>query len=126
MANFYYFHFSNNNVDNDAGAMLTLDYDLANHAGVSEIFYGYRRHGEGFIIEGMVQFGVEMGDNEVHQVLHGFEVRRYSFSLDAYTMIHCVTAISLFTKRGTSWDYDYVHLRVEWNHQNMHDYYNQH
>ena len=124
MTNHFYFHFSSNDVDDDAGAMLTLDYDLATHAGVSEIFYGYRRNGEGFIIEGMVYFGVDVGDNEVHQLLHGFEVRRYEWSHHAHETVRCVTAISLFTKFGTAWDYDYVHLHIDWNHQNMLDYYN--
>ena len=74
-----------------------------------------------FTIEGFAHFGVDVGDDEVQQLLLGFEVRRYDFSLDAYTMICRVTAISLFTKHDTSWDHGYVHFRP----QNLFDYFNQ-
>ena len=122
MTNHFYYCFSSNDEANYAvGAMLTLDFDLANHIGVSEIFYGYRHHNGGFTIEGFVAFGVDVGDNEAHQLLHGFEVRRYDWFHHVDALISKVTVISLFTKQGTSWDYNYVYLH----HQNLLDYYNQ-
>ena len=121
MTNHFYFCFiSNDEASHAAGAMLALDYNLATHDEISEIFYGYRRHDGGFTIEGFAFFGVDVDDDEVHHLLLGFEVWRYSFSLDAYTMIQRVTAISLFTKHGTSWDYGHVQFRP----QNLFDYFN--
>ena len=121
MTNHFYFCYSNNDeANNAAGAMMTLDYNLATHVGVSEIFYGYRRHGDSFIIEGMVHFAVDIADNEIHHLLHGFEVRRYDFIQDVYTLIGRVTAISLFTKHGNSWDYGWV----QFHHQNLFDHFN--
>ena len=124
--NHFYFCITNNDeAINAAGAMGILDFDAATHDGVSELFYGFRHHGRGYTIEGYVAFGVNVGDDEVQHLLHGFEVRRYNFSHHAYVLHGHVTEISLFTKHGVSWDYDYVNLVFEWHHQNMLDYYNQ-
>ena len=115
MSNHFYFSISNNDESNYfSGTMEILDFDLAYHHGISEMFYGFRRHDGGFTIEGYAVFGVDISDNEVHDLLPGFEVRRYAFIHDAYAMCARVTETSLFTKHGAVWDDDFVDLHFEW------------
>ena len=120
MNNYFYFSFTHNDEANFApGAMRILDFNVANHADVREMFYGFRHHNGGFTIEGYVSVGDGVGDNAVHDLLPGFEVRRYAWFHEAFVMRARVTETSLFTKYGVAWDNDYVDLHYEWHLHNM-------
>ena len=101
---------NNDDTSNVEEAMKILDVDVANHGRASEMFYGFRWHGAGFTIEGYVGFGVEMSENEVQDILPGFEVRRFAFVNQAYLShdeLHCNC---IFTIHGVAWNHDYIEL----------------
>ena len=122
MNNYFYFSISHNDeADNATGATGILDFNVANHAEVREMFYGFRHHNGGFTIEGYVSVGDGVGDNVVHNLLTVFEVRRYAWFHEAFVMHAIVTEISLFTKHGDAWDKDVVDLHYVWNLHNMNE-----
>ena len=122
MNNFFYFFISHNDKANYLhGTMEILDFNVANQAEVREMFYGFRSHNGGFTIEGYVCVGDGVGDNVVHDLLPGFEVRKYAWFHEAFVMRARVTEISLFTKHGVAWDNDFVDLHYVWNLHNMNE-----
>ena len=122
MSNYFYFSISHNDEASFApGAMTTLDFNVANHPEVNEMFYGFRCHNGGYTIEGYVSVGDGVDDNVIHDLLPGFEVRRYAWFHEAFVMRARVTEISLFTKHGVAWDNDFVDLHYVWNAHNMNE-----
>ena len=85
MANseFWYFSISNNeDPDLIPQAMKILNEQATTADKVNEIFYGFRRHGRGFGIEGYITFTVEKDLNNIHELLPIFVLRIFNVHND--------------------------------------------
>ena len=113
-----FLHFLTNNDDtsNVDEATGILDVVMAYHGRASEIFYGFRRHGEGFTIEGFADFGVEMNEDYVKDHLPGYEVRTFAFNHNAFCLYDELCLKCIYTKHGNAWEEDFVNLVIEWHH----------
>ena len=92
---------------------------MAYHSRANEIFYGFSHHGEGFTIEGIVDFGVEMNEDYVKDHLPGFGVRMIAHFHDAVRLQDELRRICIFTKHGVAWDHDYIEMVVEQHDNNL-------
>ena len=76
-------------------AMLILDEDATKTDHVNEIFYGFRRHGGGFGIEGYILFTMEKDLNFVEELLPIFALRTFNVSMKVFASVpFSLTALS--------------------------------
>ena len=122
MNNYFYFSISHNDEASfPPGVMRVLDFNVVNHQDVIEMFYGFRCHNVGYIIEGYVSVRDGDDDNVVHNLLPGFEVRRFAWFHEAFVMRARVTKFLLYTKHGVVWDNEFVDLHYVWNVYHMNE-----
>ena len=126
MSSLWHFSITNNDdTSNLDEATEILDVVMAYHSRANEIFYGFRQHGEGFTIEGFVDFGVDMVENEVQDLLPGFEVRMLAFIHDAICLCDELCHNCIYTKHGVAWDHDYIEFVVDQHDNNLDEDHNQ-
>ena len=95
-------------------AMCILDQDMAANSEVSGIFYGFKRHGGGFGIEGFVLFNDDKDDNEVGRLLPGMVIRIFNHDNDANRFCAFVCRTAIFTKWGMVVDESTFPFEIEW------------
>jgi len=114
MNNLWHFSITNNDdTSNLDEATEILDVVMAYHSRANEIFYGFRQHGEGFTIEGFVDYGEQMNEDYVQDHLPGSEVSMIAHFHDAVCLQDEVRCNCIFTKHGVAWEYDYIELVIE-------------
>ena len=120
MTSFWRFSFTNNDdTSNVDEATEILDVVMAHHSRTNEIFYGFRCHGEGFTIEGFVDFGVDINENEVQDLLPGFEGRMIAHFHDAICLGEELCHNCIYTKHSVAWEHDYIEFVVDQHDNNL-------
>ena len=101
MSNSWYFSITDNNNPNVIPhAMRILDQDMAANHEVSGLFYGFKRHGRGFGIEGYVLFENDKNEAEVGRLLPGMFIRIFNHDNDANRFRAFVCRTAIYTKWG--------------------------
>ena len=101
----WYFCISNNDNPNMVPhALCILDEDMAANIEVSELFYGFKSHGEGFAIEGYVLFPHAKDETEVGRLLPGFNYVPFNIDNDAVHFSRFICHTFIFTKWGVAVD----------------------
>ena len=94
--------------------MRILDQDMAANPEVSDIFYGFKRHGGGFGIEGFVLFVDDKNENDVSRLLPEFVIRIFNHDNDANRFRAFVHRTAIFTKWGMDGNDDTFPVEIEW------------
>ena len=81
---------------------------------VSGIFYGFKRHGGGFGIEGFVLFLDDINENDVGMLLPEFVIRIFNHDNDANRFLAFVRHTAIFTKWGLIVDEDTFPFEIDW------------
>ena len=120
MSNSWYFSIhSNDNPNMVPYTMRILDEDMATNSEVNEIFYGFKRHGGGFGIEGFILFVDEKEESEVGGLIPGFTLMPFNYDIDADHFGSFVRRTSIFTKWGVARDGTITALETQWHYHEL-------
>jgi len=100
-------------------ALRILDEDATHADQVSEMFYGFRRHGGGFGIEGYIAFEVEKELSFVQELLPIFALTTFNFIAQGIRFRNFLLRRSIFIKYGQAWDEDIIVLEVDWRYHEL-------
>src|SRR5687768_11505140 len=119
MSNSWYFSITGNNNPNMIPcAMCILVQDMAANPEVSGVFYGFKRHGTGFGIEGYILFLNDKDETEVKLLFPNFGIRIFDHDNDTNRFHSFVRHTSIFTKWGMSLDESTFTFAIQWhNHE---------